>query len=137
MIILCDPNERCADDALEKSYRPCDRKNSEPWRRRIKWTTSPLNTERNDSKSQSVSKLNKDTYSMVVKQILCKTRFCVALLLTNCPWVYKNSKSLKKLDNRMIVNIGSIFERRTASAGSECEMNSRYRSVDILLILSH
>jgi hypothetical protein len=28
---------------------------------------------------QSVSKLNKDTDSMVAKQILCKTRVCVAL----------------------------------------------------------
>jgi hypothetical protein len=29
---------------------------------------------------QSVSQLNKDTDSMVAKQILCKTRVCVALL---------------------------------------------------------
>jgi hypothetical protein len=35
-IILSDPNEFWAGDALEKLYHPYDRKNSQPRRRRIK-----------------------------------------------------------------------------------------------------
>jgi hypothetical protein len=35
-ILFSDPDELWADDKLEKSYCPYDRKNSKPWRRRVK-----------------------------------------------------------------------------------------------------
>jgi hypothetical protein len=70
------------NDALEKSYRPYDRKflNPDEGGSNEQYLSS---AQRETIQSrQSVSKLNKNTDSMVAKQILCKARVCVDLAMT-------------------------------------------------------